>query len=253
MDVVALLLPALAIGVTITLTALLARLASLVIGRLMSGSAPVAAVGARRLGAIVVWVIGGSFALQLAGVAPEVLLLVVGLFGVAALVALRHPLENFGAKFFSDVYVPYKVGDSITVGPLEGKVIEINAMTTVLLTPDDRLASVPNTKFLRETIVNTSPQAWKELSIPVSVGPAVDLPSFESAVLKSLARLRTHLDPRFPPVLTTKARGSQRTDLLLTLMIRRPEDRETILAESSRRIAEVLGSVEATARKVDRT
>jgi small conductance mechanosensitive channel len=245
----AVLLMAALIGLTVVLTALVAVLVTFVVGRLMRQSPPVAAVGARRLAAIIVWLIGGSFALQQAGVSPDVVFLVVIMLGVAALIALRYPLENFGAKFFSDVYIPYKVGDSIRVGEFSGKVIEINAMATVLLAPGDELVSIPNTVFLREPIVNTTPQAWKELTIPITLRASVDLPTFESALLRSLSKLRARLDPRFPPVLTTKARTPQSTDVTLTLMIRRAEDRDAIMGEASKRIAEVTEAVQAGGRK----
>jgi len=238
------------IAFTVALTAIIASVVAYVVGGLMRQSPPVAAIGARRLAAIIVWLVGGSFALQQAGVSPDVVFVVVVLLGVAALIALRYPLENFGGKFFSDVYIPYKVGDSIRVGSASGKVIEQNAMATVLLTPDDELVSVPNTLLLREPVVNTSPQAWKELTIPITVRTSLDLPAFESALLKSLSKLRSRLDPRFPPVLTTKARGAQGTDLTLTLMIRRAEDRDALLAEASKRIAEVTDAVQGAGRKV---
>ncbi len=245
----AVLIPAVLIALTIAVTAVAASLAAYLVGGLMRQSPPVAAIGARRLAAIIVWLIGGSFALQQAGVSPEVVFVVVVLLGVAALIALRYPLENFGGKFFSDVYIPYKVGDSIRVGAFSGKVIEQNAMATVLLTTDDELVSIPTTLLHQEPVVNTTPQAWKELTIPMTVRSAVDLPAFESALLKSLSKLRSRLDPRFPPVVTTKARGAQSTDLTLTLMIRRAEDRDALLGEASKRIAEVTQAAQAGGRK----
>lgn len=251
MEITGLLLLAIEIGLVVAVTALVALLVTYVVSRLMRQSAPVAAVGARRLGALVVWVIGGSFALQLAGVSPEILFLVVALFGLAAIIALRQPLENFGAKVFSDVYIPYKVGDTVKVGELSGKVLEINAMATVLLSPENQLVSIPNRAFLDGAVVNTSPQAWKELTIPVTVPSTIDLPAFESALLRGFSKLKTRLDPRFPPVLATKARGSQGTDLILTVMIRRPEDREAILGESTKRVSEAL--VSASPRRGERT
>jgi small conductance mechanosensitive channel len=245
----AVLIPAALIALTVVLTAIIASLTAYVVGGLMRQSPPVAALGARRLAAIIVWLIGGSFALQQAGVSPDVVFVVVVLLGVAALIALRYPLENFGGKFFSDVYIPYKVGDTIRVGTVAGKVIEQNAMATVLLTSEDELVSVPNTLLLREPVVNTTPQAWKELTIPITVRATADLPAFESALLKSLSKLRSRLDPRFPPVLTTKGRSAQGTDLTLTLMIRRAEDRDALLGEASKRISEVTQAVQTAGRK----
>lgn len=244
------LLPVLYFSVVLVLTWLIARLASLLVGRLMSQSAPLAAAGARRLAAVIVWLVGGTLAIQLLGVSPEILFIIVGLLGVAALLALRAPLENYGAKYFSDVYVPFKVGDSIRVGDFSGKVIEINPMATVLLTEADTIVSVPNAKFLEETVVNTSPQAWKEITLPLSLSGSADVPAFESDLMKSLAKLRTRLDRRFPPVLAIKSASATATELVLTVMIRRPEDREAILAEVSKRVAESLVRLRAPVRTV---
>jgi small conductance mechanosensitive channel len=222
-------------------TWLVAWIAGLTIGGLMRQSAPQVAAGARRLGVVLVWLVGILLAVQEVGAGIEILLVVVGLFGVAAIIALRIPLENYGAKYFSDVYSPFKVGDSIKVGAFSGKVIEINAMTTVLLSEDDRLVALPNSMLLREALVNASPQAWKELTIPISLPGNVDIAPFESEVLKSLGKLRLRLDKRFPPVLATKARSPQSTDLVLTVMIRRPEERDALLAEVNKRVQDALG------------
>jgi small conductance mechanosensitive channel len=233
-------LPYVYAAVTIGLTWLVSWIASLGIGRLMQQSAPQVAAGARRLGTLVVWLVGILVAVQEVGVSIEILLVVVGLFGVAAIVALRTPLENFGAKYFSDVYSPFKVGDSIQVGAFSGKVIEINAMTTVLLSEDDRLVALPNSLLLKEALVNSSPQAWKELTIPISLSGNVDIAPLESEILKSLAKLRLRLDKRFPPVLATKARTPQSTDLVLTVMIRRPEERDALLVEINKRVHDAM-------------
>jgi small-conductance mechanosensitive channel len=238
-------LPATVIGL---LTLLFAWLASLLIGRLMRQSTPQMAGAARRLGALVIGVIGGTLLLQALSLSPVVLLLVVTLLAVTVLVALREPLGNFGSKYFSDIYTPFKVGDTIRVQGYSGKVIEINAMTTILLSDQEQLVSVPNVLLIRDVVVNTSPQAWKEVTIPVSISGHIDLPAFESDLLKNLGKLRMRLDQRFPPVLTTKARTPQATDLILTLMLRRPEDRDTITVEVNKRLGEVLDRVRAPRR-----
>jgi small conductance mechanosensitive channel len=227
-------------AIILGLTWLVAWVARLALAGVMRESAPQVAAGARRLATVVVWLVGVLLAAQEIGVTVLILLVIVALFGAAAIIALRIPLENYGAKYFSDVYSPFKVGDSIQVGPHAGKVIEINAMTTVLLSPDDRLLAVPNSLILRETLVNTSPSAWKELTIPISLPGNVDIAPLESGLLKSLAKLRLRLDRRFPPVLATKSRTPQSTELVLTVMIRRPEEREALLLEVNRRVQEAI-------------
>ncbi len=233
-------------GATAVATVLVVLLVRELVGRLMRRSNPQMAVAARRLGSVVVALIGGTLTLQALGASPDILLLVIGVLGATILIALREPLGNYGAKFFSEIYTPFKVGDSIRVQGFAGKVIEINAMSTILLSDDEQLISVPNVAMVRDVVVNTSPQAWREITIPVAVASAVDLPTFESELRKSLTKLRTRLDPRFPPFLTTKARSPQSTDVLLTVMLRRPEDRDAITLEVNQRVTEVLQRVRAT-------
>jgi small-conductance mechanosensitive channel len=236
------------VAVIIVLTIVLAWLVGLLVGRLMRRTTPHMAGAVRRLAVILVALIGGTLALQALGVSPDILLLVVALLGVTALIALRDPLGNYGAKYFSDIYMPFKVGDSIEVGGFSGKVIAINPMTTILLSDKEQLISVPNTAMIRDVVTNTSPQAWKEVTVPVSIAGNIDLPAFESDLLKTLSKLRLRLDARFPPVVTTKARSPQSTDLTLTLMLRRPEDRDAITSEVNKRLGEVLDRVRATRR-----
>ncbi|HEV2450264.1 MAG TPA: mechanosensitive ion channel domain-containing protein [Thermoplasmata archaeon] len=240
MTLVQMLLPWLYFGVILGVTALAAKLGSVVVGGLMSRSPPQVTAGARRLTAALILLVGAVFAIQEVGVNSNVLILVLFLVGVAMLIALREQLENFGAKYFTDIYSPYKVGDSIRIRDYSGKVIEINATSTVLLTVEDQLVSVPNSTFMREVVVNTSPKAWQEVNVPMSIGTSVDLATFESELLRSMSKLRLRLDRRYPPVLTVKARSALGTDLILTLMIRRPEEREALVAEVSKRVSEVI-------------
>ena len=230
-------------GVAIGLTALFAYVANLVIWGVMRQSNPLITVAAQRLGVVIVWLVGIVIAVQELGVGVDILLLVIALLGAAAIVALRQPLENFGAKYFADVYAPFKIGDTIRVGDQAGKVIEINAMSTVILSEDDRLVGLPNSLFLRAPVVNLTPQAWKEVVVPITLPSSVDIAVFEADMLKTLGKLRVRLDRRYPPVFTVKSRSSQSTDLVLTIMIRRPEDRDPVLTEVNLRLTDVIERV----------
>ncbi len=225
---------------TILATWVIALIARMVVGQVMSRSMPLVVAQARRAVFIAVWVIGAIIAAQLLGVPSEILLICVALFGIGTIVALRDPLSNFVAGYFSNVYVPFKVGDSIRVGERAGRVIEVNPMATVLLAEDDSLVSIPNSAFMREAMINKTPHAWKEVAIPMAVEGDADLPAFESAILKSCGKLRLHLDERFPPVLSVKSRTAQSTELVLTVMIRDPAERDAIVSEINKRITEAI-------------
>ena len=233
-------LPLVYFGVILGLTWLFSYVVELLIWGFMRQSNPQITVAAQRLGVVIVWLVGVVLAVQELGVSVDILLLVIALLGVAAVVALRQPLENFGAKYFADLYAPFKLGDTIRVGEQAGRVIEVNAMSTVILTDDDRLVGLPNSIFLREPVVNLTPQAWKEVVIPITLPGSTELAVFESDMLKALSRLRIRLDRRYPPVFTVKARSPQSTDLVLTVMVRKPEDREPVMAEVNLRLTDAM-------------
>ncbi|MDE1819493.1 MAG: mechanosensitive ion channel [Euryarchaeota archaeon] len=236
-------------GIVLVVTWLVARGVGGILRAAMQESVPHVAATAVRLSSALIWVVGIVIAVQTLGVATDILLLVVAIAGVALVVAFRVPLENLGAKYFSDVYVPFKAGDTVQVGNHAGKVIEINPISTVLLSEDDHLVSVPNSTFVREVVLNLTPNAWREVVIPVTLDNNVDLPSFESEVRKSLSRLRPRLDPRFPPILTNRARTPGVAELSLVLFVRRPQDREPVATEANRRVSLVLEALRRPRRR----
>ncbi len=198
---------------------------------------------------LLIWLIGLVTAIEEVGVPSDILLLIVALFGVGVILTVRNALENAGAKYFADVCVPFKVGDSIQVGNHSGKVIEINTMSTILLADDNTLVSIPNSVLLKEAVVNTTPQAWKEVIIPITIRNDIEMAAFESAVLKTVNKLKSSLDPRFPPVLTMRSKGPQSTELSLSIMVSRPEQRDAITAEVNKRVAELVETMSRARRQ----
>lgn len=197
------------------------------------------AVQVRRIAWLFTWLVGALIALEQT-VRVDILTVLVGLFGAAIILANTYTLQNLGSKFFHEVYVPFKVGDSIRIREFTGRVIEINPITTVLISETEELISVPNALFLREVVLNITPKAWKEVLVPIVVGNDIDLAEFESDVMKACNKMKVHLDSRFPPVLLIKNRGDKNTELLLTLMVRRPENKENIVSEINTKITEII-------------
>lgn len=224
-------------------TWVVARLVGTALWRALRVLGPMIAVHVRKIITVGIWAIGILLAIGQLGLRIDVLLLLVGLVGAGAILAVKDILQNMASRYFSEVYVPCKIGDTIRVAGYEGKVIEINPITTILVTEDERLVSVPNSFFVRETVVNTTPMAWRELIIPIVVGSDTDLPEFESKVINTCNKLRMHLDERFPPILAVKNRSENEIQLSLTLMIRRPEKKEALAAEINKRIAEIIESM----------
>jgi small conductance mechanosensitive channel len=226
--------------VIMVVTALVAKFAKLLIRRLFRAGMPLVATHAQQVVVIIVWIIGALFALELLGIRLDLLLLLIALVGIAAVIAAKDTLQNIASKYFSDVYVPYKVGDLIKVKNFSGRVIEINPISTILLTENEELISIPNALFLREIMVNISPHAWKEIMIPMVISKEVDPPEFESEVLESCNKLKMYFDERFLPIIAIKKRTGKSVELTLTLLVKEPSKKDAILSEINERVNEII-------------
>ena len=220
-------------------TWLIAHFLDRFLGRLLKIGPPIIAVHVKRLTLAVIWLVGILLALDQIGLHLEIFLLLIGLAGIALAIASKDVLENVASKYFADFYIPFKIGDSISIRGFSGKVIEINPISTVLITDDENLISIPNSFFLKEVVVNTTPKAWKEVAIPIMISNDIPLPDFESDVLKSCHKVKHMLDERFPPILTVKNRDAKTTELILGLMIKEPERKDAIVADITGRISEI--------------
>jgi small conductance mechanosensitive channel len=104
-----------------------------------------------------------SFAALLAGV------------GLAVGAAWSGLLANFAAGAFLVMFRPYKVGDYVVVGGVEGTVTEIGLFNTTLLAPDHVTLIVGNAKISGDTIHNFSSHAYRRVDrtaqIPFGVEP----------------------------------------------------------------------------------
>ena len=200
---------------------------------------------ARRLIEALIWLFGILFALEQVGLGIDVLLLIIGLVGIAAIVASRDTLQNLFSKYFSDLYLPLSIGDSVKVGEYSGRIIEMNLMNTIILTEKEEIVIVPNALFNREIVTNTTPQAWKEVNIPIVISNEIDVPEFESEVIRSCNKIRHHLDQRFPPIITVKAKETKSTEIVLTLMIKEPGMKEAITSDVNSRITEIVEKMQS--------
>jgi len=231
--------PTIRFVVIILITWLVARLFNLLFVGWYKIGVSLIRLHVQRVATIVIWTVGLILAIQQFLLDLNLILLLIGILGAGAIIAAKDVLQNLAAKYFSDVYIPFKIGDSIKIREYAGKVIEINPVATVLLTEKEELISIPNSLFIKEATINITPQAWKEIIIPIAFSGNVEVPEFESKVIRAINKFKIHLDERFPPVLTVKKRMNNYFEMVLTLMIREPSKKEEITAEINRKIAEL--------------
>jgi small conductance mechanosensitive channel len=103
-----------------------------------------------------------SFAALLAGV------------GLAIGAAWSGLLGNFAAGAFLIIFRPYKVGDYVVAGGVEGTVVEIGMFNTVITSPDNVTTVVGNGKVSGDIIKNFSNNSYRRVDRTAQLAFGVD-------------------------------------------------------------------------------
>ncbi|OBV09831.1 mechanosensitive ion channel family protein [Erythrobacter dokdonensis] len=115
-----------------------------------------------------------SFAALLAGV------------GLAVGAAWSGLLSNFAAGAFLIIFRPYKVGDYIVGGGVEGTVTEVGLFNTVITSPDNVQTIVGNAKISGDVVKNFSSHEYRRVDRTAQLAFGVD-------PLDAIARLKPAL------------------------------------------------------------
>src|SRR5262245_35970 len=129
--------------------------------------------------------------------------------GIAIGAAWAGLLANFAAGAFLLMFRPFKVGDYILAGGVEGTVNEIGLFTTTFNTPDNVLTVVGNAKIFADNIKNFSANPYRRVDLLAQLAHSVD-PAAAIAQLKPvLAKIPNVLAAPAPDVeiLTFNERG----------------------------------------------
>jgi small conductance mechanosensitive channel len=99
--------------------------------------------------------------------------LVAGL-GIAVGAAWGGLLSNFAAGAFILVLRPFKVGDYVVAGEVEGTVRMIGLFNTTIDTPDNVQTMVGNAKIMNGTIKNFSSNPYRRVDLLAQIDHSVD-------------------------------------------------------------------------------
>ena len=126
-------------------------------------------------------------AMSALGVQTTSLVAIVGAAGLAIGLALQGALGNFAAGVLLIVFHPFKAGDYIEGGGIQGTVEEVEIFTTKLRTLDNRLAVVPNAKLTNDNIINHTEKDCRRLEFTVGVSYDTDLDKARQVISDALA------------------------------------------------------------------
>ena len=121
------------------------------------------------------------------GIQTTSFIAIFGAAGLAVGLALQGSLSNFAAGVLIVLFRPYKVGDFIEAAGIAGTVEQVQILTTVLKTPDNKKIIVPNSQIMDSIITNYSANDTRRVDLTVGV-------SYDDDIDKVTATLRELVD-----------------------------------------------------------
>ena len=124
---------------------------------------------------MVLLVVVAIAAIDALGVQSTSFIAILGAAGLAIGLALQGSLSNFASGVLIVLFRPYKVGDFIEGAGVSGSVVDVQILTTVLKTGDNKQIIVPNSQIMGSIITNYSAHDTRRVDMIVGVSYDDDL------------------------------------------------------------------------------
>ena len=128
-------------------------------------------------------------ALEKLGIDMKPLIAGLGVTGFVVGFACQESLSNFASGIMIALNHPFKVGDYIIAGGVEGSVRELNMMAVVMTTPDNKLMTVPNKAVWGSAITNFSAMKTRRVDVAVSVAYGTDIALAKQTAIDALVQI----------------------------------------------------------------
>ena len=102
------------------------------------------------------------------GVPMTSMIAVLGSCGLAIGLALQGSLSNIAGGFILTVFKPFVVGDFIKSGEFEGTVKSINIFYTKIITPDNKIIVIPNSKVSDSALIDYNAFETRRVEIDIT-------------------------------------------------------------------------------------
>lgn len=129
--------------------------------------------------------------------------------GIAVGMAWGGLLSNFAAGAFLIVLRPFKVGDYVLAGGVEGTIVQLGLFGTSVVTPDNVHTIVGNAKVFGDNIKNFSTNPYRRVDLSAQLAHSVDTADAIARLKAGVARIPNVLVKPGPDVeiLTFNERG----------------------------------------------
>ena len=133
----------------------------------------------------------------------------------AVLLAIGLALENTIANFANGVIIiankMFKKNDFISVGGVDGKIVDINFLFVTLNTTDNRRITVPNSTIINSSVYNVGANPTRRVDFTFSVAYETDVDLVKKVILEVMrSNGKVRLDP--PPFCRLKTLNTSSID-----------------------------------------
>ena len=121
------------------------------------------------------------------GIQTTSFIAIFGAAGLAVGLALQGSLSNFAAGVLIVLFRPYRVGDFVEAAGISGVVEQVQILTTVLKTGDNKQIIVPNSQIMDSVITNYSANDTRRVDMVVGVSYDDDLDKVRQTIQELVA------------------------------------------------------------------
>ena len=142
-------------------------------------------------------ILAGIMVIQNLGYSTSGLLASLGIGGMALAFASKDALANIFGSLMIIFDRPFKIGDHVLAGSMEGTVEEVGFRSTKIRTPARTLISVPNSIIANMPLDNVSRMPRRRIKLTIGLTYATTPAQMREAVAQLRAMLTTHaeIDP----------------------------------------------------------
>ncbi|MCK5916474.1 MAG: mechanosensitive ion channel family protein, partial [Deltaproteobacteria bacterium] len=161
-----------------------------------------------------VMIFGFVLALSQVGISLGPLLAGLGVAGFVVGFALQDTLSNFASGMMILIYRPYDIGDLVDVGGVFGVVNRMNLVSTTLLTLDNQMIVIPNSKIWGDVIKNVTAQKNRRVDMVFGIAYSDDIPKTE-ALLEEIVQAHDKVLTDPAPVVRLHELGASSVDFIV--------------------------------------
>lgn len=121
------------------------------------------------------------------GIQTTSFIAVLGAAGLAVGLALQGSLANFASGVLIVLFKPYRIGDFVEAAGIAGTVVEVEILTTVFKTGDNKRVIVPNGQVMGSIITNYSANPTRRVDMVIGVSYDDDLDKVRATLEELIA------------------------------------------------------------------